>query len=124
MVTRIVDFTLGSEVQAGVPQTPIATTGLGQAGTLSASFGAQAVLGDYANALTAAQSAESASATAQATDAQGVLTSLQSKLSAETGVSMDTELGHMVTLQDAYGANAKIISAVESMFTETLAMVT
>ena len=124
LITRIVTYALGGQVQAGVPQVPIPTAGLGQAGTLSAGFGAQATLGDYARALIAAQSADSARATAQATDARGVLTSLQAKLSAETGVSMDTELGHMVTLQDAYGANAKIISAVQSMFTETLAMVT
>ena len=124
LITRIVTYALGDQVQAGVAQVPIATTGLGPAGTLSASFGAQSALGGYANALTAAQSGDSARATAQASDSQGVLTSLQTKLSAETGVSMDTELGHMVTLQDAYGANAKIISAVEAMFSETLAMVT
>ncbi len=123
LITRIVMYTLSNQAQAGVPQIPIGTTGLGPAGTLSASFGAQQVLGDYANALTAAQSADNARATAQASDMQGVLTSLQTKMSAETGVSMDTELGHMVTLQDAYGANAKIISAVQSMFSETLAMV-
>ena len=45
-------------------------------------------------------------------------------MTSETGVSMDSELGQMVVLQNAYGANAKIISAVQAMFSETLAMVT
>lgn len=124
LISRVLDYALGDQAQAGVAQTPIATSGLGQAGTLNASFGAQATLGAYANALTAAQAADSASATAQATDSQSVLTALQTKLTSETGVNMDAELGHMVTLQEAYGANAKVISAVQSLFTETLAMVT
>jgi flagellar hook-associated protein 1 FlgK len=124
LITRVLTYALGSQAQAGVAQTPVATSGLGPSGTLSAGFGPQAALGDYANALTASQAADSANAGAQSTDAQAVTTSLQGRLTGETGVSMDTELGHMVALQNAYGANAKVISAVQAMFTEALAMVT
>jgi flagellar hook-associated protein 1 FlgK len=124
LIDRVLTYTLGDQVQQGVAQAPIATTGLGQGGTLDAGFGAQTNLGSYADALTAAQAAGSSDADAQASDAQAVLTSLQGKLTSETGVSMDTELGHMVALQEAYGANAKVIGAVQAMFTETLAMVT
>lgn len=124
MITRVLSFALGSQAQAGVPQVPVTTGGLGPGGALQAGFGAQATLLSYADAQTASQAADSASATGRTLDTQAVVTTLASKLTGETGVSMDTELGHMVVLQQAYGANAKIISAVEALFTETLAMVT
>lgn len=124
LISRVLTYALGAEAQSGVAQAPISTTGLGPAGTLSAGFSAQATLGAAANALTAAQAADSAAATTQAGDAQAVQASLQGKLTAATGVDMDTELGQMVVLQNAYGANAKVIAAVQSMFQEALAMVT
>ena len=124
MVSRVLDFALGDQVQAGVAQAPIGTQSLGPAGTLDASFGSQATLGAYANAMTASQAVDSANATSDASDNKAVLTSLQSKMTGATGVSMDIELGQMVILQNAYGANAKVISAVQALFTETLAMVT
>ena len=124
MISRVLNYTLGDQAQAGVTQPPIETQGLGTTGTLIAGFGPQATLGDYANALTASQAADSDNATTDAADSKAVLTSLQGKMTGETGVSMDAELGQMVVLQNAYGANAKVISAVQSMFSEALAMVT
>ena len=123
LITRVLNYALGPDVQDGVPQTPVATTGLGPTGTLSSGYGAQATLTDAANTLTASQAADSANATAQAGDTQAVQTALQGKLTGVTGVDMDTELGQMVALQNAYGANAKIITAVQSMFQEVLDMV-
>ena len=124
MVSRVLSYTLGDQIQAGVAQTSISTKSLGSTGTLNANFGPQATLSAYANALTASQAADSANTAADASESKAVLTSLQSKMTGETGVSMDTELGQMVILQNAYGANAKVISAVQALFTETLAMVT
>ncbi len=124
MVSRVLDYALGAQVQAGVPQAQINTQGLGATGLLDASFTSQTALGDYANAFTASQAADSADASTDATENKAVLTSLQGKMTGETGVSMDAELGQMVILQNAYGANAKVISAVQALYTETLAMVT
>jgi flagellar hook-associated protein 1 FlgK len=39
-------------------------------------------------------------------------------------VNMDTEMSLMITLQNAYGANAKIITAAQAMFTQLLQSVT
>jgi flagellar hook-associated protein 1 FlgK len=41
----------------------------------------------------------------------------------ETGVSVDTELSNMIVLQNAYGANAKIISSAQTMFNTLLGAV-
>lgn len=49
--------------------------------------------------------------------------SLRTKLDAGTGVTVDTELAHMVQLQNAYGANAKVIAAVQAMFAQLSASV-
>jgi len=48
---------------------------------------------------------------------------MQAKLSAASGVSMDTELSHMVALQNAYSANARVISAAQSMWDSLLSAV-
>jgi flagellar hook-associated protein 1 FlgK len=123
LISRVLNYALGDDAQSGVPQTPLASAGLGASGTLGTHFTAPLALGDYANALTASQAAESATATTQATDTQGVQTSLQTMLTGATGVDMDTELGKMISLQNAYGANAKVISTVQAMFADVLAMI-
>jgi flagellar hook-associated protein 1 FlgK len=123
LINRVLTYTFGSNAQDGVAQPSIATTGLGADGTLSAGYAAQSTLLGYANALTSGQSADSANATSDATDAQGLQTSLQNMLTSATGVDMDTQLGQMVQLQNAYGANAKVISTVQAMFAEALQMV-
>jgi flagellar hook-associated protein 1 FlgK len=123
LINRVLNYALGSDAQTGVAQAPLATSLLGPSGTLGTNFTAPLDLGDYANALTASQSSDSANATTQSTDTQGVQTSLQNMLTGTTGVDMDTELGRMIQLQNAYGANAKVISTVQEMFADALAMI-
>lgn len=57
-----------------------------------------------------------------ATD-EAVQTSLQTKLTAGTEVSVDSELARMVALQNSYSANAKVLSAVEAMWSQLLGVV-
>ena len=65
-----------------------------------------------------AQAAATAKATTDTTKA--VRTGLESRLSQVTGVSVDSELAHMVQLQTAYAANAKVVTAVQAMWKELL----
>ena len=60
--------------------------------------------------------------TTQLDTEQAVQTTLTGKLSAQSGVNMDTEMSTMIQLQNAYGANAKIIAAVQAMWTQLLAI--
>jgi flagellar hook-associated protein 1 FlgK len=120
MIERVLDYALGDQVQSGVAQPPGATSGLGAAGTLAAPFGAQGSLGDYANALTGAQAAESQAAGTAASDAADTQTALSASLNTAVGVDMDSQLSLMVQLQNAYGANAKIISSIQQMYTALL----
>jgi flagellar hook-associated protein 1 FlgK len=120
MINRVLDFSLGSEAQAGVAQAAPVTSGLGPGGTLTAPFAAPATMADFATAITASQSADSFNATAAAGDAQGTQSTLANNLKSETGVDVDSQLALMVQLQNAYGANAKIISSVQDMFNSLL----
>ena len=124
LIDRVLSYSLGADVQANVPQAAPAIAGLGAAGTLSAPFAAPATLADFATDITASQAGDSATANAAAADAGGVQTSLAASLNSQTGVDVDSQLAQMVQLQNAYGANGKILSTIESMFTALLNAIT
>jgi flagellar hook-associated protein 1 FlgK len=123
LITRILNYALGADAQSGVPQPAANTTGLGAKGTLNAPFAAPTTLGDFATALTAAQAAGSASVTNQLGTEQAVQTTLSGQLSSQSGVNIDQQMSLMIQLQNAYGANAKVMSAVQNMFAELMAAV-
>jgi flagellar hook-associated protein 1 FlgK len=117
---RVATYALGDQVQAGVAQPPTNTTDLGPDGSLSAPYTSPASLGALAATLVAAQAQETATATNRLTTEQAVQTGLADRLATNSGVNMDTEMSLMISLQTAYGANARVIAAVQSLFTELL----
>jgi flagellar hook-associated protein 1 FlgK len=120
LISRVLDYTLGSQVQSGVDQPAMNTSGLGAAGTLDAPFSLASTLSDYATDLVSSQAQTSATASGQLTTEQDLQTSLNAKLSSVSGVNMDTEMSQMIGLQNAYDVNARVIGAVQSMFTQLL----
>ena len=77
-------------------------------------------LSGRATSLVAGYASLAADSAARSDTDQAVRSSLQSKLAAETGVSVDGEMADMVRLQNAYGANAKVVAAVQAMWTQLL----
>jgi flagellar hook-associated protein 1 FlgK len=77
-------------------------------------------LSDYATDMVSSQAQQSATTTGNLATEQALQTSLTSKVAAVSGVSMDTEMSMMITLQNAYGVNARIMTAVQSMFSQLL----
>jgi flagellar hook-associated protein 1 FlgK len=124
LITRILNYTFGADVQHGVTQPAPATTGLGPSGSLAAPFAPPPDLTTFATAVVTAESTDSATATSRVTTEQAVQTALQSKVSASGAVSIDTEMSQMVQLENAYGANAKVISTLQSLWTDLQQMVT
>lgn len=124
LISRVLDYALGSNAQVGVAQPATPTSGLGPSGTLAAPYAAPADLTGLASTMIASQSADSATASAQASSEASVQTTLSSRLASQDGVNMDQELAAMTQLQNAYGANARVISAVQSMFTTLLMAIT
>ena len=96
--------------------------GLGLNGTLSAPFGVPSSLADFAADVVSAQSGASSQAATDLSNAQAVQQTLNSKVAAVSGVSVDTEMSTMIGLQNAYAANARIITAIQQMWTSMLAM--
>ncbi len=123
LISRVINFTFGSQAQSGVAQPAFNSTGLGASGTLAAPFSSSTSLSGYATNMVASQAQQSAAATTSLTTEQALQSSLTAKVSATSGVNMDAELSLMITLQNAYAANAKIMTAAQSMFTQLLATV-
>jgi flagellar hook-associated protein 1 FlgK len=103
------DFIL-SQLSSGTyrysPQTGIGTTGAPFSGTLI-NFAKQFI----------SQQGEAASSAKQLADGQDVvLNTLQKKVSATSGVNIDDEMAHLLALQNAYSANARVMSSIKQMY--------
>ncbi len=123
LIGRVLTFALGTQVQSGVAQSAAAGSGLGPSGDQSSGFTPPAALQSYAATLVGGMAQDSAvTATSLGTE-QALQTSLQGKLTAADGVNIDTEMSNMVVLQNAYGANVKVVGAVQSMWTTLMGMV-
>jgi flagellar hook-associated protein 1 FlgK len=86
------------------------TTGIGStqqpfSGTLS----------DYMSAVMSQQSQAANAATNLQQGQDTVVNALQQRFNSQSGVSIDTELSNLIALQNAYGANARVMSTVQQM---------
>ncbi len=124
LIDRVLRYGLGAQVQAGSAQPAPATTGLGADGTLALPYAPGTTLQSFAANLAGSQAQAASVAASALTTGQALQSTLQTKLAGETGVSVDTELSNMEVLQNAYGANAKIITAVQALWTDLLNAVT
>ncbi|MBV8455270.1 MAG: flagellar hook-associated protein FlgK, partial [Acetobacteraceae bacterium] len=112
VITNVLNATFGP---AG--PTP-STTGLGPAGNLNLGYNPPATLQQFASDISSSLANASGNATNQEQTEQGVQTMLQSKLSSETGVSLDSEMSQMIALQNAYDANAHVLTTIQSMYAQ------
>ncbi len=63
------------------------------------------------------QQGEAATAAKQLADGQDVvLNTLQQKVTATSGVNIDDEMAHLLALQNAYSANARVMSSIKQMY--------
>jgi len=73
--------------------------------------------------LSAIVSQQSQAANAASNLQQGqstVVNALQQRMNDQSGVSIDTELSHLIALQNAYSANARVMSTIQSMMSTLL----
>jgi flagellar hook-associated protein 1 len=120
VIQNVLNYTFGADQSAGTPWPASNTSGLGMSGALSAPYTSPSTIGNLASTVLASQAQESASVSSQVNTEQAVQTTLSNKLSTESGVNMDTEMSEMIQLQNAYGANARVLTAVQAMFTQLL----
>lgn len=72
-------------------------------------------IAEFANGVISNQASASASASRVADGQSLVVSTLTDSYSASSGVNTDEEMGRLIQLQTAYGANARVISAVKEM---------
>jgi flagellar hook-associated protein 1 FlgK len=76
----------------------------------------QATLSNFSQQIASAQG-QAADTAKQIADGQDVvLSTLQEKFNSESGVNIDEEMAHLLSLQNAYAANARVMSTVKQMF--------
>lgn len=93
---------------------------LGPTGSLSTGYSGTQGLVALATSLTSNQASTIAQASDGLTSSTSVQTTLQTSVSNVSGVNVDDEMSKIVSLQNAYTANAKVVSAVQSMFSALL----
>ncbi|MBO1360871.1 flagellar hook-associated protein FlgK [Acetobacter sacchari] len=120
LASAVLSTALGSATNdvSGTLSAP--SSGLGMTGTLSTGYSSTLSLANLATTLTSAQAQVASTASSSLTTATSVQTSLSTQVSNVSGVNVDDEMSKIVALQNAYTANAKIVTTVQSMFTALL----
>ena len=103
------DFILSQLTTATFQYSP--ASGVGSA---SAPF--KGTLLSYMQQFTSAQGAAADAAAQLAGGQDVVLNTLQEKMSSTSGVNIDEEMAHLLLLQNAYSANARVMSTVNEMY--------
>jgi flagellar hook-associated protein 1 FlgK len=103
------DFILSQLTTAKFQYSP--ASGVGSA---SAPF--KGTLLSYMQQFTSAQGANADAAAQLASGQDVVLNTLQEKMSTSSGVNIDDEMAHLLSLQNAYSANARVMSTVNDMY--------
>ena len=120
MITRVISYALSGSIAPSVAQPAPSLSAMGPTGLLVSPIAAPAALADFATALLASQAADATDASNTATASSDTQKALQQSLSQSSGVNMDTELAQMVQLQNAYAANARVITTMQSLWAQLL----
>jgi flagellar hook-associated protein 1 FlgK len=123
LLDRVLTFSLGTEAAAGAPWPAIPVSGLGPDGGLASPFLGTPGIEGYVARLTSAQAADRAAATAAKEEAGALRGTLEERFARQSGVDVDAEMAGLVALQNAYAANARVLSTVQAMWDQLLGAV-
>ena len=96
------------------PATGIGSTSAPYSGTLT----------DYMSAVVSQQSQAANAATNLQQGQDTVVSALQQRFNDQSGVNIDTEMSNLIALQNAYGANARVMTTIQQMMSTLLQSVT
>lgn len=116
-VLKVIDYAFGDFADASqTAHAAFRTTNLGPGGNLTIDLPTGGNILSYANSLIAKQAQVYSQAKAAQDYEVGYEDALSKKYQDETGVSIDGEMTSMITIQKAYAASARTITAVTEMF--------
>jgi flagellar hook-associated protein 1 FlgK len=107
------DFLLQQMTTTSLTYSP--DTGVG-----SANSPYSGTLSDYLSQVISQQSQAANAATNLQQGQDTVLTALQQRFNDESGVNIDTEMSNLIALQNAYGANARVMTTIQQLMTTLL----
>jgi flagellar hook-associated protein 1 FlgK len=116
LIDRILEYSFGDKKSNGVSWGGFATTGLGPDGSLSSPFGAPRAIEEFAALLTSFQTADSTAAGAAVASAKTLSDGLEARFTRQSRVDVDSEMASLVQLQNAYAANARVMSTAQTMW--------
>lgn len=120
-LSPISEVLYGSESENGSGiYTAFRTNLLGPDLSISTEIRGASSLLDFAQKMVNQHTQELILVEAQVEDEQSLHDVLQQQLMNESGVNLDEELGNLIVIQTAYGAAARVITAVDEMFQELL----
>ena len=82
----------------------------------------QGTLSAYVSQMVSVQSNAANAASSLKAGQDIVVNALQSRFNSTSAVNIDTEMAHLLTLQNAYGANARVMSTVKAMLDALMQM--
>jgi len=107
------NFILNQLTNAALTYSP--STGIG-----STSTPFSGTLTDYMSQIVSQQSQAANAATNLQQGQDTVVSALQQRFNDQSGVNIDTEMSNLITLQNAYGANARVMSTIQQMMSTLL----
>jgi flagellar hook-associated protein 1 FlgK len=107
------DFILNQMTDASLTYSP--TTGIG---TQSEPY--SGTLTDYLSQVVSQQGQAATAATNLQQGQDTVLSALQQRFDNESGVNIDTEMSNLIALQNAYGANARVMTTIQELMATLL----
>jgi flagellar hook-associated protein 1 len=107
------DFILNQLTNASL--TFSSATGIGTAQTPYSG-----TLTDYMSQVVSQQSQAANAATSLQQGQDTVLSTLQTSLNSQSGVNIDTQMSNLIALQNAYGANARVMSTIQELMSTLL----
>jgi flagellar hook-associated protein 1 len=107
------NFILDQMANASLTYSP--TTGIGSA---QAPFSGS--LTDFMSQIASQQSQAANAATNLQQGQDAVVSALQQRFNTQSGVSIDTEMSNLIALQNAYGANARVMTTIQQMMATLL----
>ncbi len=110
------NFILNQLTNASLTYSP--STGIG-----SAAAPYSGTLPKYLSQIVSQQSQAANAATNLQQGQDVIVNALQQRLNAQSGVNIDTELSNLITLQNAYGANARVMSTLQNMMATLLQVI-
>ena len=116
LIDRILDNSFGETRSNGGSWGGFATTGLGPDGKLSSPFGSPRTIEDYAMMVTGLQTSDSGAAASALETSKQLSQGLEARFTRQSRVNVDSEMASLIQLQNAYAANARVMSTAQTMW--------